>query len=268
MVLRVHIQHGSTAWHCRNSVGHQLALNHQYAWRAWPADEFVRRDEHRVFCRERVSGRVHVNRDIGRCGSVVPERDCAVGMQKPRDAMGVSLHARDIRRRRETTYFEAAGSEASKLRLEPVTVERAVFCERNNDDLCARLTPRQFVAVVFIRTDKHHRLVFVVGVGGVPKTHNVDEFVNRRRGTWATKDNLVVVGGVNSAANDVASLLSVGGALRAGERSLGVRIGIIRQHVFANGVFDEGKRAPRRGVVGIDQWLLTKAGRNAFPLAD
>ena len=50
-----------------------------------------------------------------------------------------------------------------------------------------------------------------------------------------------------------ARVLAQGGHLPAGRRGLGVRVRVERQYVVADEVLDEGERASRGGVVGVDE---------------
>ena len=54
LVGRVDVLDGPAADHVGDAVAQQLAPHHEHAWRAGPADELVRAEEHRVLVRARL----------------------------------------------------------------------------------------------------------------------------------------------------------------------------------------------------------------------
>ena len=80
---RVDVGDRAAADDIRAPSSQQLAVHDEHARGAGPADELVRREEHRVV--RRVPSRPDVDVDVGRGGGEVPERERAVLVQQRGD---------------------------------------------------------------------------------------------------------------------------------------------------------------------------------------
>ena len=77
MVLRCHIHHRTATDHRRHTVIEHLLFHHQHPRRTRAADKLVGGDKHRV---QRCIA-LHIDTNIGRRSSVVPERKSAMALE-------------------------------------------------------------------------------------------------------------------------------------------------------------------------------------------
>lgn len=83
---------------------------------------------------------------------------------------------------------------------------------------------------------------------------DVNQLVNRRRGTGSTEDHFVLVSAIDCLTNNFPGLLTQHRSLGTGEGSFGMSVGVEGQHLVANEILDKTQRAPRGGVIRINQW--------------
>ena len=154
-------QDGPAARDRGDAVAHQPALGHQDAGRSGPADELVRRDEDRVLVRERpvrdVRSRVHVDREIGPGGGVVPARLRAVAVQGDRHLVDIGHDPGHVRRGGEAAQLHPPVGVAAQLVLEVLEVDPAVVVLADGDDVGDGLAPRKLVGMVLVGPDEDHR---------------------------------------------------------------------------------------------------------------
>ena len=146
--------------------------------------------------------------------------------------------------------------------LEVLEVDVAVRVLGDLDHVCDRFTPRQFVGMVLVRADEHHRTtagrdvgreaVEFVELGGDADSEDRDHPVDRPRGTGAGEDDgVLAVGGAHAGPDDVAGVFAKPGGLQPCPRGLRVGVRIQGEHSLPDVVLDEVERPPGCGVVGI-----------------
>jgi hypothetical protein len=124
-----------------------------------------------------------------------------------------------------------------------------------------RLPPGQFVGVVLVRPDEHHRPlsgrdlvhqpVAPRGPIGDPQFENADELADCRRGAGPAEDHQVLFAAADRVVDNLPGVFPQSAGGQAGAGALGVGIGVTRQHMVADHVLDEIQRAARGRVVGI-----------------
>ncbi len=261
MLRGAHVGHRPAADDVGHPVGHQRPAHDQQAGRARSADELVRGEDHGVLGRGRVAVGRHVDVDIGPAGGVVPEGQCAVRVQQPRDPNGVRQDPGHVRRRAERADLQRTVGMAHQLVGKPIGIDVAVGALRDQHHIGDRLPPGQLVAVVLERADEHHRArlgrdlgaetVAVVEVGGDAQVQDPDELVDGSRAAGPGEDHGGRVVTVDAFADDPPGILAQPGGLQAGAAGLGVRVGVAGQHLVADHVLEEVQGAAAGRVIGV-----------------
>ena len=140
-------------------------------------------------------------------------------------------------------------------------VDAAVQVLVDRHHISDRLTPRELVRVVLVRSDEDDRPLFprdsiqkVVTCCQVvrqPEVEDPDDLVDRSRRAGAAKDHGVLLAGSDAAPDDRPRVLAESRRLEAGPRALRVRVGVEGEHLVPDEVLDEPEGAPRRRVVGV-----------------
>jgi hypothetical protein len=182
-------------------------------------------------------------------------------MEERGDGGGVGGDTRHVRSRRERADLQGPTGETEQGCLQLVEVDVTVGILGNDDDICNRLPPRQFIAVVFERPDEHNgfllrrdligKSVAVIEAFGDADAENPDHEVDGTGRSTAAEDDRVLVGGADAAANDAAGVLPETSRLQTCTRGLGVGVGVQRKDLVADVVLDKRQRPPRRGVIRI-----------------
>ena len=135
--------------------------------------------------------------------------------------------------------------------------------ERNDHHIGNALAPGQLVGVVLIGANKNHRSLLrqnkavqvriIREAFGQAQVQHVNQLVHRRRSARSAEDHFIFGGTVHCLPDNLAGLLTKQGSLGASKGGFGVGVSVVGQHVVANEVFDKRQRAPRGGVIRIDQ---------------
>ncbi len=260
------VRHRAAARHRGDRVRQQAALDHQHAGGARPADELVRRDEHRVLRRlaplVRPAG-IHLDAHVGRRRREVPEGQRPVGVQQPRNGGRVRDDARHVAGGREAADPQRTSRVPRQLAGQMLPIDAAVLVLGDGHDVGDGLAPGQLVRVVLVGADEDDRPLVgrdvrrqpvpLVQVARQPQVEDVDQPVDGAGGARAAEDHDVLGRAADGGVDQAAGILAEARRLQAGARGLGVRVRVERQHLLAQEVLDEGERAPARRVVRVGQ---------------
>ncbi len=152
---------------------------------------------------------------------------------------------------------------ANQLAFEVLEAHVTVGVFVDDDDIGDRLAPRQFVGMVFVRPDEHDRpirrrdrLGEVIPVVECRRDLQAEHAEQLGDGVGcaaaAEHHRVLVVCRANAAGDDVPRLLPQARGLQPGAGRFGVGVRVQRQYDGADVVLDEAERAPRCGVVGVD----------------
>jgi len=131
----------------------------------------------------------------------------------------------------------------------------------NQDHVGDALAPGQFIGMMLVGPDKNHR-TFVgrnplgQAIPGIkilrePQIQNIDELVDGSGRPRAAKNDHVLLRAANGLEDDTAGVLPKTCRLQARARGFGMGIGVQRQHLFGNKIFDKLQGAAAGRVVGI-----------------
>ena len=280
MLGGIDVHHRAASGHGRHAVRHEFAAHHQQSGRPRAADELVRREEDRVLVRRLrdALGGVHLDVDVRRARSEVPEGQRAVLVQQRGDAVGVRHDAGHVGRRREAADLERPVGVLLQLlgKLNLIDVPVGVLVDR--DDVGDRLAPRQLVGVMLERPDEHDRslvrrdlrgeVVAIIEFGGDPQSHDPDQFVDSTGAARAGKDHDRLVIATNGVADEGSSVLAQPRGLEPSAACLGVGVGVARQHLISDELLDEGQAPPGRRVVGVRHPARAIRTRHHLVVAD
>ena len=266
MLGRVDVGDGPPAGHARDAVAEELTPRDEDAWRPWPTDELVGRDEDRVLVRQRVGlagrERTHLHRDIWRGGRVIPERQGPMAVEQDRDRPDVAQNAGHIRGGRERADLEGSIDMLDEGSLETGEVDPAVVILGDHNDVGQRFAPGQLVAVVLIRADEHDRalgrrdrraeVVAIVEIGRQADLETVDEPVDGTGGPGAgEQDDVLGRGRADRLGDDPPGVFSEARGLETRARRLRVRVAVQRQDRLSDEILDEREGAAGCRVVGV-----------------
>ena len=259
-------QDRSAARHRRYLVSKQRALGDQDTRCPGATDELMGRDEHRVLVgevpiRDR-RRRVHVDREVRSRSRVVEAGERAMPVKGDRDPVHVAHDSRHVRRGGEAADLDGAPGVAAQFVLELGEIDRAGGVLADRDEISRRLSPREFVGVVLVGPDEHHRPVPWI------QRQQAAQLVDRAGRAGAAEDDHVIFAAVHRLVDDAAGLLAQRGGPAAGRRCLGVCVAVRRQHLIADDVFDERQRPAGRGRVGIDDAARTERAVEDDVIAD
>ena len=155
------------------------------------------------------------------------------------------LDASDMAARISRAAQRTDEAAARELREE---IDAAVQILVNRHHVADGLAPRQFVRVVFVRTDEHHgtlvggdlpgQAVLLVEVVRDPQIENADQAIDRAGGTRTGEDDRMIIRSPDRVADDPPRVLAKSGCLPTRPRALGVRIRIQRQNGLAQEILD------------------------------
>ena len=217
----------------------------------------------RKIARERLSVAtvVHLDVDVGRRGRDIPKRQCTVQMQQRGDPVSVADDPGDVAGGGERPDLQRSLGVVNELLRELGRVDVPICILADDDHIGDRLTPREFVGVVFEGADEHHgtfigrdhfaEAVTVLQTGGDAQPEDPDQLVDRCGAARSGKDDdrfLVTTDGIT---NDRPGILSQSGGLQTGAAGLRMRVGVPRQHLIADEVLDETQCAAGCRVVGV-----------------
>ena len=99
------------------------------------------------------------------------------------------------------------------------------------------------------------------------KVENINQLTDSGSRAGTTEDDLIIIASPYRSSDNGSRLFSQRCGLRAGEGGLRMRVGIQRQHLPANKVFEKVERPARRCVIGINQRLGPECSLDtaAFP---
>jgi len=143
----------------------------------------------------------------------------------------------------------------------------------DGDDVGDRFPPRQFVGMVLVRSDEHHRefpgrdaigqAVLLIQSRRYPDAEHSHEMVNGPGGSRSAKQHGMLFCGADTPGNDLAGFFPEPGRLQAGARRFRMGVGVQRQHCIAEVILYERQRAPRSRVVGVGD-----PARSEWPVDD
>ena len=279
MVRGVDVGDGSSAWHVGHPVGEQLVPGHQHPGRRRAADELVRRQEDRVLVRQRpVGGSRHLDPDVRRGRGEVPEGQGAVAVEQLGDPERVRDDAGDVGGRREGTDLQRPLGVLLQLLGELLLVDETVGVLMDGDDVGDGLAPGDLVGVVLVGAEEDHRtlgrrdvgrqVVLVVEDRRDPQAEDPDQLGDRAGAARAGEEHDRVAVAAHGLADDLAGLLAQPAGLQPGAAGLGVGVGVARQHLVADEVFEKRECPAGGGVVGVGDPALTVRRGHHVVLAD
>lgn len=91
--------------------------------------------------------------------------------------------------------------------------------------------------------------------------NHLDELVNSSGGSASSKDNCITFRGIDSVSEDVSGFVPEHGRLQGRHCGLGVCVGIVRQDLTLNKVFDEGNGLAGCNVVMVEDASVSERSR-------